>query len=130
MTENAQDGGNTTLTNGVPCLRAEAKAISWVGIVKGTKPGVNCLQNGVKSPSKRDRHKLVTFARSISKVKLPPKFRLCVWKLYLDSCVTYHSCTVLWPLVNIRKSGVTHMGHCNAGEAAHKQVGNFWPFEM
>jgi hypothetical protein len=130
VSESARNGDDTSLADGIGCLQTEVKTVSWAGVVKGTKPGVNCLINGVKLPSKVDRQKLVTFARSISKIKVPPKFRLCVWKLYLDSCATYHSCTVLWPLLNIRKSGVTLMGHCNAGEAAHKQVGDFGPFEM
>ena len=49
VAESAQDGDDTNLTDGVGCLQAVAKTVSWTGIVKGTKPGVNCLQKGVKS---------------------------------------------------------------------------------
>jgi len=62
VAESAQDGDDTSLTDGIGCLQTEVKTVSWAGIVKGTKPGVNCLINGVKTPSKRDRQRLVTFA--------------------------------------------------------------------
>ena len=37
VTESAQQGDNTTLTDGVGCLQTKAKTVSWVGIVKGER---------------------------------------------------------------------------------------------
>ena len=46
---------------------------------------------------------------SVSHVKL-----VC-YKLYLDSCVTYHTTFVDWYLSNIHKVDIGLKGHCNAG---------------
>ena len=44
-----------------------------------------------------------------------PRLKLCDWKLYLDSCATYHSVFADWCLSNIHEVEVHLKGHCNAG---------------
>jgi len=40
---------------------------------------------------------------------------LCAWKLYLDSCDTYHSAFADWCLENICEVDTILKGSCNAG---------------
>ena len=59
-----------------------------------------------------------------------PRTTLCTWKLYLDSCATYHSVFVEWCLDNIRTVGVSLTGHCNAGTTTSTKKGLYGEFEM
>ena len=55
---------------------------------------------------------------------------LSTWKLYLDSCTTYHLVFVDWCLDNVRSVGVSLTGHCNAGTTTSTKKGLYGQFEM
>ena len=54
----------------------------------------------------------------------------CEWKLYLDSCATYHSTFVDWCLENVHDVSMHLTGHCNAGTTTCKQKGYYGVFKM
>ena len=56
--------------------------------------------------------------------------KLCVWKLYLDSCATYHSVFAEWYLKNIEEVEVYLKGHCNTGMTTCKEQGYYGVFKM
>ena len=43
------------------------------------------------------------------------RFTLALWKLYLNSCVTYHTTFVTWLFNNVEDADTTLLGNCNAG---------------
>ena len=59
-----------------------------------------------------------------------PRTTLCTWKLYLDSCATYHSVFVDWCLNNVKLVGVSLTGHCNAGTTTSTEKRFYGEFEM
>ena len=46
------------------------------------------------------------------------RYTLDPWKLYLDSCATYHTAFVTSMLNDVSKSGTTLVGNCNVGVAS------------
>ena len=61
----------------------------------------------------------------------PARLKLvCDWKLYLDSCATYHSVFATWCLENIHEVEVYLKGHCNAGVTICKEQGYYGVFKM
>ena len=59
-----------------------------------------------------------------------PRLKLCDWKLYLDSCATYHSVFADWCLRNVHEVEVHLKGHCNAGVTTCKEQGYYGVFKM
>ena len=61
---------------------------------------------------------------------LSQRVTLCAWKLYLDSCATYHSAFVDWMLSDIRIVSSILRGNCNAGVTSTnvKGVYELWEF--
>ena len=77
--------------------------------------------------------KEVEFDRTSKPGVRVPRIRnvtLCEWKLYLDSCATYHSTFVDWFLENLHDVSVHITGHCNAGTTTCKQKGYYGVFKM
>ena len=60
----------------------------------------------------------------------PARLKLCDWKLYLDSCATYHSVFAYWCLNNIHKVEAYQKGRCNAGVTICKEQGYCGVFKM
>jgi hypothetical protein len=60
----------------------------------------------------------------------PARLKLCDWKLYLDSCATYHSVFAEWCLENTEEVQVYLKGHCNAGVTTCKEQGYYGVFKM
>jgi len=89
--------------------------------------GIGCLQKG-RTVDKKS----VKFAKSAlgGRIKTKAKFTLDGWKLYLDSCASYHSCISEWALRDIHEVEKALNGHCNAGVACHKRMGYYGPFKM
>ena len=58
------------------------------------------------------------------------RLTLDAYKLYLDSCATYHSVFVEWCLDNITADGVVLRGNCNAGVTTSTQKGYYGLFHM
>ena len=53
------------------------------------------------------------------------------WKLYLDSCATYHSAFVAWMLENVHIVNAVLRGNCNAGvtktnRKGYRSLFEFW----
>ena len=94
------------------------KVKSWANIFRG----IDCLMPGESVPRNSITNKSVSFAPSVKKLKLPPKFRLPWWKVYLDSCATYHSCTVAKFQSRICKASAILKDHCNAGVIDHTKM--------
>ena len=77
--------------------------------------------------------KEVTFDRTSKPGVRVPWLRnvaLCEWKLYLDSCATYHSKVFDWCLDNEHDVSVYLTGHCNAGTTTCKKKGYYGVFKM
>ena len=93
---------------------------NWVPKVKG----VHLLSPGTV--------KKVQFTEDlVPKVKKPEQhFTLDKWKLYLDSCATYHSAFVEWYLDNTHDVDTVLKGTCNAGVTTSSEKGYFGGFEM
>ena len=77
--------------------------------------------------------KHVTFAEITKGVtkNATKRFTLDWYKLYLDSCATYHSACVRKPLNEIREVKTVLQGNCNAGVSTSNEKGyyglwNFW----
>ena len=58
------------------------------------------------------------------------RLTLCTWKLYLDSCATYHSCFVDWCLDKNETVDTVLRGNCNAGVTTTNTKGYFGLFHM
>ena len=67
---------------------------------------------GVKGPSKPNKQS-----------KKEGRFTLAWYKLYLDSCATYHTSFVTSLLQDVKEVGTTLHGNCNAGVTATKTKG-------
>ena len=52
------------------------------------------------------------------------------WKLYLDSCATFHTSFVRDMLSDVYKSEVTLHGSCNAGTTISSEKGYLGPFDL
>ena len=52
------------------------------------------------------------------------------WKLYLDSCATFHTSFVRDMLSDVYKSKVTLHGSCNAGTTISSEKGYLGPFDL
>jgi predicted Fe-S protein YdhL (DUF1289 family) len=52
------------------------------------------------------------------------------WKLYLDSCATYHTAFVDWILDNVHEVDMILKGNCNAGVTTSNEKGWFGTFKM
>ena len=52
------------------------------------------------------------------------------WKLYLDTCATYHSAFVDWMLSNVHQVNTILRGNCNAGVTSTNVKGTYglWEF--
>ena len=61
---------------------------------------------------------------------LSKRYTLDQWKLYLESCDTYHTAFVTSMLDDVGKSGTTLMGNCNAGVTSSTQKGYYGKFHM
>ena len=70
----------------------------------------------------------VTFA-SVEN-KLDKRFTLEPFKLYLDSCATYHSAFVKEMLHSVKTVGTVLQGNCNAGVSMSKEKGIFGPWSF
>lgn len=57
--------------------------------------------------------------------KPPQRDTLDPWKLYLDSCATYHCAFVEWLLKNVRVVDTILKGNCNAGVTTSNEKGTF-----
>ena len=84
--------------------------------------GIDLLETGTQTKPKK-----VSFAdivqNGVSKASPETKrLTLDAYKLYLDSCATYHSVFVEWCLDNITTDGVVLRGDCNAGVTTSTQV--------
>ena len=60
----------------------------------------------------------------------PERMTLDTWKLYLDSCATYHSAFVDWMLDNVREVNAVLKGNCNAGVTTSSVKGYYGLFDM
>ena len=60
----------------------------------------------------------------------PARLKLYNWKLYLDSCATYHSVFAEWYLKNIQEVELHLKGHCNIGVTTCKEQGYYGVFKM
>ena len=54
------------------------------------------------------------------------RVRLSPFKLYLDSCATYHTMLETFWLENIHKVNTAMQGHCNAGVTTSDTVGELF----
>ena len=70
----------------------------------------------------------VTFASVAN--KLNKRFTLDPFKLYLDSCATYHSAFVKEMLHSVKTVGTVLQGNCNAGVSTSKEKGIFGPWSF
>ena len=57
-------------------------------------------------------------------------FTLALWKLYLDSCATYHIVFVMWLLKKVEDAETTPVGKCNAGVTSSSLKGYYGKFHM
>ena len=55
--------------------------------------------------------------------------RVC-WKLYLDSCVTYHTEFLIWLLKNVEDADTTLLGNCNDEVTSSSLKGYYGKFHM
>ena len=69
------------------------------------------------------------FNQDSDKLK-PVCLKLCDWKLYLDSCATYHSVLADWCLNNIHEVKAHLKRHCNTGVTICKEQGYYGCFKM
>ena len=60
----------------------------------------------------------------------PARLKLCNWKLYLDSCATYHLVFTEWCLENIQEVEVYIKGHCNTGVTTCKEQDYYGDFNV
>ena len=77
--------------------------------------------------------KEVTFDRTSKPEVQVPRLRnttLCEWKLYLDSCATYHSTFVDWYLENMHNVSVHLTGHYSTGTTTCNQKGYYGVLKM
>ena len=96
--------------------------------------GVNLVHVGVAllSPNKTTYCDALT--TSTGTKKIPPtsdsRAMLDWWKLYLDSCVTYHTVFVDWHLDNVHEVDIFLKSNCNAGVTISNQKGWFGALEV
>ena len=81
---------------------------SDTGVVEYMNAGVNLLSRGTYNPGKR-----LSLDKSTESVN--KRFTLDAYKLYLDSCTTYHSLFVGWVLGNVHQVNTVLQGNCNTG---------------
>ena len=58
------------------------------------------------------------------------RLKLYDWKLYLDSCATYHTVFTKWCLDNVHEVKAYLKGHCNTGVTICKEQGYYEVFKM
>ena len=91
----------------------------------GTHPGTSKQATSAVSWADKVRN-----GKTIKPAKDTGRLTLCTWKLYLDSCATYHSCFVDWCLDNIETVDTVLRGNCNAGVTTTNTKGYFGLFHM
>mmetsp|Transcript_11546 Transcript_11546/g.25307 ORF Transcript_11546/g.25307 Transcript_11546/m.25307 type:complete len:155 (-) Transcript_11546:466-930(-) len=106
----------------------------------GSIEGATLLSPGTEGAGKaypKEYHpsKNVSFADVVRKKSMPPatikkRNTLDSWKLYLDSCATYHSAFVDWCLDNVRTVDRVLKGNCNAGVTTSSEKGYFGMWDM
>ena len=94
---------------------------------------LNPVQKGYCDALPTDTGTQKTLPRAAAR-KSVPRSTKCVtldwWKLYLDSCATYHTVSVDWLLDDIHKVDTILKGNCNAGVTTSNKKGWFGTFKM
>ena len=79
-------------------------------------------------PKEKHPAKKVSFARSVAEQDSGSRrMTLDNWKLYLNTCDTYHSAFVDWMLSNVHQVNTILRGNCNAGGHVHQREGYLRP---
>ena len=131
-------------SDGMPSRAEFLKSFGYQGMNIGNEPpsndeyeslleGIGLLNQGSNSkcyPKESHPRKAVTFSSPKAKPRSGRSLKLDDWKLYLDSCATYHSCFADWCLDNVHEVEVYLKGHCNAGVTTCKEQGYYGVFKM
>ena len=143
--EDANSIGSIELeSDGMPSRAEFLKSFGYQGMNVGSVPpidreyesimeGIGLLNPGSRAkcyPKESHPRKEVTFSSPKAKPRSGRSLKLDDWKLYLDSCATYHSCFADWCLDNVHDVEVYLKGHCNAGVTTCKEQGYYGVFKM